>query len=62
MPFKKVVGKPREEYSFLVKYEEDDIKYGMYVWGENTDDAKRNFRQRVPEGRILEIEMKWPSQ
>lgn len=59
---KKVFGKVREEYSFMVTYEEDGTKYGMYVWGENADDAKRNFRQRVPNARILTIEMKYPEE
>lgn len=50
----------RETYSYLVKYEINGERFGMFVWGENIDDAKRDFKKHVKGAIIIDVEMKWP--
>lgn len=50
----------QEEHSFLVTFEKEGELYGMYVWGTDTSDAKRRFKQREPNGHVRSIELKSP--
>jgi len=57
---KQLYGKAHEEYSFCVTYEQEGELFGMYVWAENIEDAKRQVLQRVPGVTIRDAKMSWP--
>lgn len=57
---KQVYGTVHEEMSFKVIYKTPEGKFGMYVWAENKDDAKREVLKRVQEAIILSVETEAP--
>lgn len=50
---KRVIGKVHAESSYKVIYRVNGDRYGMYVWAEDSDDAKREVLQRVS-GAVIE--------
>lgn len=57
---KEVYGEVHDESSFKVIYQVADGKYGMYVWAEDKDEAKREVLKRVQEATILSVELDAP--
>jgi len=57
---KEVYGTVHDESSFKVIFQTTEGKYGMYVWAEDKDEAKREVLKRVKEATILSVELDAP--
>jgi len=57
---KEVYGRVYDESSFRVIFQTTEGKYGMYVWAEDKDEAKREVLKQVQEAIILSVELDAP--
>ena len=57
---KPVFGKLEEETSYKVIFRTDEGTFGMYVWAEDSDEAKREVLKRVSGAVIERVEVGRP--